>query len=125
MTSQLDTVLLLNITASVCLQILLESYFSITFLYFRPHFIVVLKLLLFFSATMLLVSIRVNGRESATRPNFSLSLQSSVGVSYLFFPPECIVCKNLSPGKLTVQDYACKQRIIFATKSINSAVGDV
>lgn len=48
LTSQLDTVLLLNITASVCLQILLESYFSITFLYFRPHFIVVLKLLLFF-----------------------------------------------------------------------------
>lgn len=48
MTSQLDTVLLLNITASVCLHILLECYFSITFLYFKPHFIVVLKLLLFF-----------------------------------------------------------------------------
>lgn len=48
LTSQLNTVLLLNITASVCLHILLECYFSITFLYFKPHFIVVLKLLLFF-----------------------------------------------------------------------------
>lgn len=120
MTSQLDTVLLLNITASVCLHVLFECYFSITFLYFKPRFIVLLKLLHLFSATMLLVSIRVNGRESATKTNFSLSLQSSA-----IFPPECIVCKNLSPGKLTVQDFACKQRIIFATKSINSAVGDV